>query len=385
MKTSNYFWPTNSRRSNPHTDSVLISLLSGPFPMSWTSLFTNRRVSLSTAIKYIASIRHKPMDRLDIVIGIRPPQRDLPFAELDVLYTHILANVEDVERVLEILSVLLFFREHPWNWTLSWIEEILSLQHGDAELYLGNLSSIIELNQDTIRVLHASLTDFLVDPTRSKEFWINPRARHTMFARRCLQSLQLKGKDDYLFRNISILIYQKEDVTPMWWALFCVIYHLENTEMTLELHDNLIYFPFDNLQNVIKKLNSHSDHGPSYHICYFAPRFLGCLKKLVCHHFCSFVLQILMHARFSDLAIFWSRSYHFDLSSWLWQDALRYSGKILLLPRIFSASGKHPAVQRCRKPRFSPSWDNSFFIFGSSAREGVDPWCNLFSPRTHVH
>ena len=93
-----------------------------------------------------------------------------------MLYTHILANVEDVEHVLEILSVLLFFREHLWNWTLSWIEEILSLQHGDAELYLGILSSIIELNQDTIRVLHASLTDFLVDPTRSKEFWINPRA-----------------------------------------------------------------------------------------------------------------------------------------------------------------------------------------------------------------
>ena len=90
----------------------------------------------------------------------------------------------------------------------------------------------------------------------------------------------------------------------MWLGYFCTVYHLENAEMTSELHDDLIHFSFDNLQNVIKDLNSHSYHGPSYHICYFTPRFLGYLKKLVCHHCCSFVLQILMHARFSDLAIF---------------------------------------------------------------------------------
>ena len=76
----------------------------------------------------------------------------------------------------------------------------------------------------------------------------------------------------------------------MWWALFCVIYYLKNAEMTPELHDNLIYFPFDNLQNVIKKLHlQHPDMG--FNICYFSSPFLGCLKKLVCHHFCSPVLH----------------------------------------------------------------------------------------------
>ena len=34
----------------------------------------------STVIHYVSSIRHSPTDRLDIILGIRPPQRDLPFA-----------------------------------------------------------------------------------------------------------------------------------------------------------------------------------------------------------------------------------------------------------------------------------------------------------------
>jgi hypothetical protein len=159
----------------------------------------------STVIKYISSIRHKPVDRLDIALGIRPPQRELPFAELDALYTHILASVEDVKRVLDILSVILFFgRQQP-----SHIEEILSLQHGDAELYLVDLISIVNIEHNVIRLLHASFTDFLVDPSRSKEFWINPPARHALFARGCLQSIQLKGKEDYSFHNISILVSKK--------------------------------------------------------------------------------------------------------------------------------------------------------------------------------
>ena len=92
----------------------------------------------STVICYVSSIRHKPMDRLDIVLGIRPPQKDLPFAELDALYMHILAGVEDVEPVLKIFSFLFFGR---FSFSPLQIEEFLSLQPGDVELYFGDLGS----------------------------------------------------------------------------------------------------------------------------------------------------------------------------------------------------------------------------------------------------
>jgi len=155
----------------------------------------------STVIRYVSSIRHKPMDRLDVILGLRPPQRDLPFAELDALYTHILAGVEDTERVLEILGVIFFGKQpfpiYEWNLRPPIIEKFLCLKPGDVELYLGELNSLVNLEPDrNIRVLHASITDFFVDPTRSKTFWINCQARHTAFARRCLQGLQIPGKQN---------------------------------------------------------------------------------------------------------------------------------------------------------------------------------------------
>ena len=151
-------------------------------------------VYASTVIRYVTSIRHKPTDRLDIVLGIRPPQKDLPFSELDALYAQILGGVEDIEHVLEILGIVLLGIYSP---PASTIEQFLSLQPGDVELYLADLNSLVTFNPTYVRVLHASLTDFLVDPTRLRTFWINPRVRHAAFACHCLQILQLKGKQDY--------------------------------------------------------------------------------------------------------------------------------------------------------------------------------------------
>ena len=136
----------------------------------------------STVINYISSIRHKPQDRLDIVLGIRPPQGDLPFGELDALYMHILTGVEDIDSVSYILSsIILSNPGGQMHWRLPQIEEFLSLQPGDVELHLGDVSSLVNVGPDqTIHILHASLTDFLLDPARSNEFWINPPARHSI-------------------------------------------------------------------------------------------------------------------------------------------------------------------------------------------------------------
>jgi len=97
-------------------------------------------------------------------------------------------------------------------------------------------------------------------------------------------------------------------------VVFCTVYHLENAEMTPELQDDLINFSFHNIQDAFKIFRTQHRHS-CHSICYFTPSFLQCLKKLVCSHFCSSVLQILMHAQFSDPAILRSRSYLFNLSS----------------------------------------------------------------------
>ena len=238
----------------------------------------------STVIHYVSSIRHKPTDRLDIVLGIRPPQKDLPFAELDALYMHILAGVEYIEPVLDILSFVLFSRGlAQYSPSLVEIETFLSLQTGDVELYLGDLSSVVSFSDyQYIHILHASLTDFFLDPTRSKELWINPPARYAAFSRRCLQSLQLKGKKLHSSHK-SQFIFPKENVDLFSFGFHNTVRHLENAEMTTELRDDLIEFSFDDLHNVFK---NYKTHNPNDHLTIFRffPRFLECLKKLVGHH-----------------------------------------------------------------------------------------------------
>jgi len=113
------------------------------------------------------------MERLKIIFGLSPPNRDLPFVELDSLFTHILSSVEDVGLVLEVLSSLLTVLGVA---TCSHIEEFLSYNQGEVRLILIYLHSIIrvpENDSDEIRILHASFRDYLLDRSRSGLFFID--------------------------------------------------------------------------------------------------------------------------------------------------------------------------------------------------------------------
>jgi hypothetical protein len=89
-----------------------------------------------------------------------------------------------------------------------------------------------------------------------------------------------------------------ENVRILSFGFQYTVYHLENAEMTTELRDDLINFSFDNLHNVFK--NYHTQYpDENYNIFSFFPRFLECVKKLVCHHVHSCIHCILIFTHFS--------------------------------------------------------------------------------------
>ncbi|KDR67281.1 hypothetical protein GALMADRAFT_1127297 [Galerina marginata CBS 339.88] len=99
----------------------------------------------------------------------------MPFAELDALYSDILSRVEDINATLRLLGAIILSKARDKS--TEFMEELILLDEGDATRLLADLSSIIVVNeQSNIRVLHASLGDFLLDLARSKEFHINPTA-----------------------------------------------------------------------------------------------------------------------------------------------------------------------------------------------------------------
>ncbi|KAF9473718.1 hypothetical protein BDN70DRAFT_997515 [Pholiota conissans] len=92
----------------------------------------------SVVIKYISAPNDRPLHRLDVIMGLCPARLpEVPFAELDALYMHLLESCSDIALVMRILGVVL--AGVP---SVSQIEALLSLKPGDVELALAPLSSI---------------------------------------------------------------------------------------------------------------------------------------------------------------------------------------------------------------------------------------------------
>ena len=152
----------------------------------------------ATAIRYISSPRHSPMLRLEVILKLRPLSGESPFTQLDALYRHILLSCENVELALRIIGMCLLSTQEihdPWNkYNIYYfpsqiimpanMERIFRLHPGDVQRGLEDLGSLIEYKADDIklRVLHASLFDFLLDPTRFLGLPFNLAAIHTDLA-----------------------------------------------------------------------------------------------------------------------------------------------------------------------------------------------------------
>ena len=161
----------------------LASLIRGPI---WPSADTIERlvqkssgqfIFASTVIKFITSTRRLPTASLDIILGLSPAKVDAPFAELDALYMNILASVSDKERTMSILGFLILSDALQAKLTTTiFIEDFLMLSRGDSHIFAGELASVLTLGpaksgvHKTITLLHASLSDFLLDRSRSNQF-----------------------------------------------------------------------------------------------------------------------------------------------------------------------------------------------------------------------
>ena len=150
----------------------------------------------STVMKYVKSPHHWPTDRLGIILGITSRGEDTPFADLDALYSHIFSSVKDNDKVLGVFSVLLFVKESGIRKTSALIEGLLGLRSGDLMITLIDLHSILDIpaqeDAGEIRVLHASLGDFLLDQSRSGNYHLDQGYAHANLARHLMRCITQK-------------------------------------------------------------------------------------------------------------------------------------------------------------------------------------------------
>jgi hypothetical protein len=177
------FWPSEQQMDD------LICKASGQF------------IYASLAVRFINSACDSPMRQLDIILGLRPPiNHDLPFAELDALYTFILSCTKNLDLVLHILGVDSALREPGgiFDSTVEIVECVLYLEDGDVHVYLSPLNSLLEVHEGTdglhaIFFHHTSFGDFLANPERSKDYYIDVGKYHSLIAQWMLQVLTSNG------------------------------------------------------------------------------------------------------------------------------------------------------------------------------------------------
>lgn len=165
-----------------------------PHPKVITSLVdrsSGHFIYASTVIRYIGSPKHRPDDRLEVILRLRPPRDgDKPYAQLDALYTFIFHCVEDHGQLEKICLVLgmLYFQSNRTGWfsmtaaSPSAIEGYLGMKAGDLGLLLDPILSLVAINSDQLRILQKSLFDYLLDYKRRGHLPINFAQVHEVAA-----------------------------------------------------------------------------------------------------------------------------------------------------------------------------------------------------------
>ena len=124
------FWPSKKQMD------TLIRKASGQF------------IYASLAVRFINSTCNSPMRELEIVLELRPPiNHDLPFAELDALYTYILECAKSPDLVSRILGLYDVLINDSFDDILKFVEFVLDLEREDVCIYLSPLNSLLEVQE----------------------------------------------------------------------------------------------------------------------------------------------------------------------------------------------------------------------------------------------
>ena len=158
----------------------------------------------STVIRFIQSPRHRPDDRLQVVLGLKQRYaKDRPYARLDLLYAFIFREIQDPDQLQKIhyalgimhlrsLKVGLFTSQQ-WASDCHAIEALLELRPGDLTLIFDPLLSLVTFEKRNIKIFHKTLFDYLLDSSRSEDLQLDLGLAHESAANHLLGRIKPQG------------------------------------------------------------------------------------------------------------------------------------------------------------------------------------------------
>ncbi|KAG1740635.1 hypothetical protein EDB19DRAFT_764162, partial [Suillus lakei] len=139
-------------------------------------------VYAAMAINFISAAHHHPKQRLDLLLR----EKSTVSADIDQLYRQIIATSEDpIAHCRMLASIIHLWKPLP-------LTTLRHLFHADQESFVVMLEAFspVILNPPdgigNVEIYHASLSDFMNDPLRSKEYHVNNARAHEHLACCCL-------------------------------------------------------------------------------------------------------------------------------------------------------------------------------------------------------
>ncbi|KAF8955796.1 hypothetical protein BDZ97DRAFT_2063390 [Flammula alnicola] len=181
----------------------------------------------STVLKFVGDPSNRPTVQLDLILSAaRASKNDNstnPFADLDQLYIQILSASPDKQQTLDFLGAVIALTEavNEFNSEMHYsttnlcrvMEELLGLQ---PEKALRKIRSLVDVSKDgEVKFFHKSFPDFLLDASRSGDYFIDINAIHSCMTLACLKRIRL---------NTAIAVralHYSHDETVKGYAVYC--------------------------------------------------------------------------------------------------------------------------------------------------------------------
>ncbi|KAF5310645.1 hypothetical protein D9619_007703 [Psilocybe cf. subviscida] len=136
----------------------------------------------ATVIRYIKMPQNRPDECLERILGLSEiPTSDKPYEPLDGLYRHIFESVPEINK--SSVHAIFHFLVLPSTWdgvtSTNTIERHFDYEPGHVQHVLHDLLCLVRFTDDgCIKVLHASLPNFLLDQSRSGPLYIDIADAH---------------------------------------------------------------------------------------------------------------------------------------------------------------------------------------------------------------
>ena len=178
----------------------------------------------ATVLKFVGDPNCRPTELLDIIasIPVISPSAlaQKPLAALNQLYSQILSTSSDKQHTMDILSALIAMQASISGLFIEWrifhlhllriSEKLLGLQPGDGYQALRTIHSLVHItgrsdiaddnlslpwnpynrHEDMVRFYHKSFIDFMLDPSRSLEYYVDSKEMNTRLANACIVTMQ---------------------------------------------------------------------------------------------------------------------------------------------------------------------------------------------------